>query len=322
MKKLLAFLLSASMIVSGMAMPAYAGENEESEAVQEDTEQYDTASDNAEESIVEEGSASSEILLDDETYETEQTAAQDIAVDEYERNHSEAEASDAAEAETLESERTDETENSDELGMISAEDIDNECGENLAWTITDGVLSIEGTGAMESYSAYAAVPWYEFAADVTGIHIAEGVTSISNYAFYGMTGITEAVIPSTVVSIGKYAFYGCTSMTDVYIPASVETIDSYAFSGCSALSNMYIDDVGSWLKISFGNCNWRQSIQWVHQFIQCHTGFYGNLYRERCFLRMQQSFKTLSYQRRCVHEYYVRKCKILSQLLCDKYLCQ
>ena len=46
------------------------------------------------------------------------------------------------------------------IGFASAES--GTCGENLTWDLTDGVLTISGTGKMTNYMNYISAPWYSF----------------------------------------------------------------------------------------------------------------------------------------------------------------
>lgn len=59
------------------------------------------------------------------------------------------------------------------------------------------------------------------------------VTSISNYAFTGCTGITSVTLPNTLTSIGDYAFDGCIGISSVAFPISLTTIGGYSFQGCT-----------------------------------------------------------------------------------------
>ena len=69
------------------------------------------------------------------------------------------------------------------------------------------------------------------------VTIPSGVTTISDYAFEGCSGLTRAMIPDSVTSIGKSAFNGCFGLTGTLtIPSSVTNIGSYAFCGCSGLT--------------------------------------------------------------------------------------
>ncbi len=74
--------------------------------------------------------------------------------------------------------------------------------------------------------------------------IPEGVTSISEYAFYGCNGLTNIVIPDSVTNIGRYAFYGCSSLTNIVIPERVTSIGGHAFYGCNSLESITIPFVG------------------------------------------------------------------------------
>ena len=110
---------------------------------------------------------------------------------------------------------------------------------------------------------------------VTGdLIIPDGVTKISDYAFYNCSEIKSITIPNSVTSIGKYAFGYCTGLTNIYytgdvagwcgisglgsvmsssctlyiggkkvagdliIPDSVTNIGGYAFYGCEGLTSV------------------------------------------------------------------------------------
>ena len=74
----------------------------------------------------------------------------------------------------------------------------------------------------------------------TVINIKEGTVSISDWAFYGCTGLTSVTIPNSVTSIGESAFEGCTGLTSVTIPNSVTSIGESAFNGCTGLTSVTI----------------------------------------------------------------------------------
>ena len=76
--------------------------------------------------------------------------------------------------------------------------------------------------------------------EITELVIPDDVTSISDRAFSGCSGLTSVTIPNSVTSIGSSAFLGCSGLTSVTIPESVTSIGSYAFRGCSGLTSVTI----------------------------------------------------------------------------------
>ena len=72
---------------------------------------------------------------------------------------------------------------------------------------------------------------------MTSITIPDGVTSISQGAFGGCTGLSFVSISEGVTGIGKRAFFNCTSLTSITIPASVTSIDD-SFEECYALTSV------------------------------------------------------------------------------------
>ena len=125
------------------------------------------------------------------------------------------------------------------IGTMFAES--GTCGDNLTWDLTNGVLTISGTGRMTDwvmYSSYA--PWNSYRGNITSVIIGNGVTSIGSLAFYNCTGLTSVAIPNSVTSIGYRAFYKCTGLTSVTIPNSVTKIGDGAFWGCSGLTSIEI----------------------------------------------------------------------------------
>ena len=152
------------------------------------------------------------------------------------------------------------------------------CGKNLTWDLTNGVLTISGTGAMTDDYFDGEAPWYSYRLSITEVSIGNSVTSIGYWAFSGCSGLTSVTIPNSVTSIGLSAFWGCTGLTSITIPNSVTSIGSYAFvncsglisvtipnsvtgigneafSGCSGLTAVHINDIAAWCNISFSSSN-------------------------------------------------------------------
>ena len=92
------------------------------------------------------------------------------------------------------------------FATFAAGEYGGKCGENLFWTFNNGHLSITGTGDMDLY-AYSA--WHNYYEDwydnVSAVQFQEGITSIDDYAFSGMS-LTSVVVPSSVTYFGEAAF--------------------------------------------------------------------------------------------------------------------
>ena len=124
-------------------------------------------------------------------------------------------------------------------------------GENLIWDLSDGILTISGTGDMTNYGGLHS-PWYHLRDYINSIVITDGVTSIGSNVFYGCANVTSITIPNSITNIGHTAFYGCTSLTSVVIPNSVNNIGWNAFSGCNNLqSPVYNSHVFAYMPISY-----------------------------------------------------------------------
>ncbi|MBQ1507549.1 MAG: leucine-rich repeat protein [Ruminococcus sp.] len=106
---------------------------------------------------------------------------------------------------------------------------------NCSWTFNEstGVLTISGSGEMDC-------PAY-FINNETGIKeivINSGITSISDYAFYGARGLTKITLPNTLRTIGDYAFEFCRRLTDVVLPSNLIYIGYGAFYECNSLETI------------------------------------------------------------------------------------
>ena len=160
------------------------------------------------------------------------------------------------------------------LTAFAADVYEGECGENMRWSLVDGVLEITGSGAMTEYADSEDIPWNNYCESITKVVIADGVTSVSSYAFASCTNLKEAVlppsltelsmgmfsdcgfesfdIPDTVEKIGGGAFNYCTLLETVNIPYGVKEIDSFAFN-YSGLKTVTIP--GSVKKLGYASAN-------------------------------------------------------------------
>ncbi len=96
---------------------------------------------------------------------------------------------------------------------------------------------------------------------IANIEIPDGVTSVSDNAFYRCTSLASVKIPNSVTSIGANAFYRCTSLTGVTIPNNVTSIGANAFYECTSLTSVKIPDSVTGIGDSaFSFCNGLTSV--------------------------------------------------------------
>ncbi len=122
-------------------------------------------------------------------------------------------------------------------------DADNKCGNNITWTIEDGVLILEGSGTMYDYSPGGA-PWYSSRNSIVKIELHNGVSSfginsIGKNAFRDLTNVTKVdfnqdpYLPG-LNTISEGAFYNSmlNAEGDLEIPAGLYYLGADAFYGC------------------------------------------------------------------------------------------
>ena len=114
------------------------------------------------------------------------------------------------------------------------------CGDNLSWTLADGVLTISGAGNMWNWADDSPAPWYNYRDDITSVVISGGVTSIGNAAFLDCRAMTAVTVPDGLTEIGDSAFSHCQKLTGIFVPDSVTKIGVWSFNGCEALTSFYI----------------------------------------------------------------------------------
>ncbi len=115
------------------------------------------------------------------------------------------------------------------------------CGEDLTWTLNNGVLAISGTGTMWSFEDDWP-DWYDRRESITSVIIGDGVTSIGDRSFWGFTRLTGITIPDSVTYIGEYAFSGCGNLTAITFQGEAPTFAGTAFSNVTATAYYPIGD--------------------------------------------------------------------------------
>ena len=114
------------------------------------------------------------------------------------------------------------------------------CSESVTWTLdNDGMLSLNGIGAMINYDCVDETPWYPYRNAINRIIINNNITSIGNNAFNSLDAQSVS-IPESITSIGSMAFYDCSNLRSITIPTGVTYIGSGAFGGKSGIESIIV----------------------------------------------------------------------------------
>lgn len=133
-------------------------------------------------------------------------------------------------------------------GVARAEIASGEDGNIILTLEDDGELVISGTGDMPDYRVVpnSDVPsnsqWAAYSNDVTSVTVADGVTSVGDYAFSRMPNLIRADLGGDVASIGEDAFSFCSSLSSMELPSKLESIGKDSFEGCKVLSGVNLPE--------------------------------------------------------------------------------
>lgn len=101
------------------------------------------------------------------------------------------------------------------------------CGENVQWAFDEesGVLSLSGTGAMDSLDAFDDYGYSVWKDDMQFVAAADGVTSIGAHAFEGCSTLEEVILGEDVTQIGEAAFADCPRLMNVTLLSNTISAD-------------------------------------------------------------------------------------------------
>ena len=113
--------------------------------------------------------------------------------------------------------------------------------DSFYWTLDDaGCLTVRGDGRMPNFSNASFQPWYGCRARITSVDF--DADSVGNYAFAGLTNLTEVCLSPYVQSIGNSAFRFCSGLKSFTVPEGVTGIGSQAFADCAGLTEITLPD--------------------------------------------------------------------------------
>ncbi len=110
------------------------------------------------------------------------------------------------------------------------------CGLSAKWAFNEstGVLTINGSGNVATY------PWYLHKNKIKSVVIADGITSICDFAFYDHESLVSVSIPESITRIGGQAFQECGSLTNISLPQNLVSIGYGTFYKCTGLTGIEI----------------------------------------------------------------------------------
>ena len=108
-------------------------------------------------------------------------------------------------------------------------------------------LTLTGTGDMKNASSADKIGWAQIRSSVKKVILSDTLTSIGDYAFYGMTSLESIKLSQNIKSIGKYAFSFCSSLANISLPDGISSIGESAFEGCSALTMVKVPSTVTYL---------------------------------------------------------------------------
>lgn len=111
-----------------------------------------------------------------------------------------------------------------------------------------GAESAEANGSAGAYTP----------ASLTTVVLTKQPTTLTEYAFYGCTGLSCIEGLSALRSVGAYAF-AYTALQDVVIPASLSGIGENAFFGCSQIRSFTVES-GNPAFVAYDGCLYNQKM--------------------------------------------------------------
>ena len=150
------------------------------------------------------------------------------------------------------------------------------CGSDCTARLSDGTMTVSGSGAMTDYSTIADRPWNSISSSITKVVIGGDITTVGKNSFFGIATLTNVFISKNVTTVNEMAFastslsnltfekgsnlqtikgmaFGIsdsqpngTTLKSVQFPASLETIEASAFQNHAELSISF--EEGSKLK--------------------------------------------------------------------------
>lgn len=128
-------------------------------------------------------------------------------------------------------------------------------GENVTWSLEDGILTLSGSGTMATYSKTNHPEYSNYAYAIEEIHIGGEIESLSSYAFMSVGAVQYSKLRKVVISsvkleaIPAYCFFDDFSLMEVVISSQIKSIAGGAF-GCTKVHGTQCDEKQTRLNIN------------------------------------------------------------------------
>jgi len=117
---------------------------------------------------------------------------------------------------------------------------------------------------------------YFYGYPATKVHLAEGLESIGTYAFGNMTKLESITFPDSLITISNYAFYGDSGLKNIVFGSNTETIGDFAFGECASLEEGIIpgscEEIGNQI---YYNCTGMKKITLEEGLYEIEKPVYG-----------------------------------------------
>lgn len=138
--------------------------------------------------------------------------------------------------------------------VLADEAEESSCGSDCSWHYDSETktLTITGSSNMKDFGPDAAVgglkteywkerPWNSVASEVEHV-VVNGMTSVGNRAFQGMTKIIDVELSDSVTSIGRSSFQQNTSLQTIIIPKNVTTMYADIFGSVNGTVSIFCSE--------------------------------------------------------------------------------
>lgn len=137
-----------------------------------------------------------------------------------------------------------------QLPFAYAADAEGQTG-SFTWSLTDGVLTITGEGAMPDYPD--GTPWDAYKESITKVVFTGGVTYVGAYAFKDYDALKSVEFGDAMYELGKQSFYACDGLTVLKLPKTFKVFGEECLRHCANLKEIH--DAGRPASFRL-NCLW------------------------------------------------------------------